>query len=64
MNSAETCENPAGPALDLAYLLDYVMEEVKPLQWQAVVDSAVPLKVSAPEICKPAISPSLVCAYS
>lgn len=34
-----------GPALDLEFLLNYVMNEVKPLDWQRVVDSPVPLKV-------------------
>lgn len=38
----------AGPALDLVYLLDYVMNEVKPLDWQAVVESPVPLKARLP----------------
>ena len=35
-----------GPALDLSYLLDYVMTEVKPLDWQAIIDSPIPLKVA------------------
>lgn len=35
----------AAPALDLSYLLDYVMEEVKPLDWDAVIKSPIPLKV-------------------
>ena len=36
-----------GPALDLSYLLDYVMMEVKPLNWQAIIDSPIPLKVAS-----------------
>ena len=38
---------PAGPALDLDFLLDYVMHEVKPLDWEAVLNCGVPLKVPA-----------------
>lgn len=41
-----TCSILAGPALDLSFLLDYVMNEIKPLDWQAVVDSPIPLKVN------------------
>ena len=33
--------------LNLPYLLDYVMREVLPLDWQAVVRSDIPLKVGA-----------------
>ncbi|KAI8470618.1 MAG: hypothetical protein J3K34DRAFT_458747 [Monoraphidium minutum] len=35
------------PAMDLSYLLDEVMMEVTPLDWQAAIDSPVPLKVVA-----------------
>ena len=37
----------AGPALDLAFLLDEVMQRAKPLDWAAVLASPVPLKVVA-----------------
>ncbi|KAK9806904.1 hypothetical protein WJX72_006985 [[Myrmecia] bisecta] len=36
-----------GPVLNLKFLLDYVMEEVKPLDWEAVLRSPIPLKVVA-----------------
>lgn len=35
----------AGPALDLTFLLNEVMENVKPLNWDAVIKSPIPLKV-------------------
>lgn len=35
----------AGPVLNLSFLMDEVMEEVKPLYWDAVLDSPIPLKV-------------------
>ena len=35
----------AGPVLNLSFLMDEVMEDVKPLFWDAVLDSPIPLKV-------------------
>lgn len=35
------------PVLNLAYLIDYVMRRVQPLDWDAVVASDIPLKVGA-----------------
>ena len=35
----------AGPVLNLSFLMDHVMEKVKPLFWDAVLDSPIPLKV-------------------
>ena len=35
----------AGPVLNLSFLMDHVMEKVKPLLWDAVLDSPIPLKV-------------------
>lgn len=35
----------ADPVLNLSFLIDYVMEEVKPLNWDAVLASPIPLKV-------------------
>ena len=43
--TASACR--AGPALDLAFLLDEVMQTAKPLDWAAVLASPVPLKVVA-----------------
>lgn len=37
----------ATPVLNLPYLVDYVMQEVSPLRWDAVLSSPVPLKVVA-----------------
>ena len=37
----------AGPVLNLSFLMDHVMEKVKPLFWDAVLDSPIPLKVLA-----------------
>ena len=37
----------AGPVLNLSFLMDHVMEKVKPLFWDAVLDSPIPLKVFA-----------------
>ena len=37
----------AGPVLNLSFLMDHVMEKVKPLLWDAVLDSPIPLKVLA-----------------
>lgn len=31
--------------LNLSFLMDEVMEQVKPLYWDAVLDSPIPLKV-------------------
>ena len=36
-----------GPVLNLAFLMN-VMENVKPLNWDAVLDAAIPLKVIFP----------------
>lgn len=39
---------PGGPSvLNLPYLLDYVMHDVCPLDWEAVLQSEIPLKVVA-----------------
>ncbi len=35
------------PVLDVGYLLDHVMEEVLPLEWDKVVNAETPLKVAA-----------------
>ena len=32
--------------MNLEFLLDFVLDFVKPLDWQAVLDSPIPLKVS------------------
>lgn len=40
-------ELTAGPVLNLGFLIDDVMERVKPLYWDAVLDAAIPLKVPA-----------------
>ena len=37
----------AEPVLDLSFLIDYVMEEVKPLRWDEVLASPIPLKIVA-----------------
>ncbi len=37
----------AEPVLDLSFLIDYVMEEVKPLHWEEVLASPIPLKIVA-----------------
>ena len=37
----------AEPVLDLSFLIDYVMEEVKPLRWEEVLASPIPLKIVA-----------------
>ena len=33
--------------LNLSFLIDYVMEEVKPLNWDGVLSSPIPLKVGS-----------------
>ncbi len=38
-------KNEQGPVLNLSFLMDHVMELVKPLYWDAVLDSPIPLKV-------------------
>lgn len=40
-------KQPPRPALDLSILLEEVMGEIKPLNWDAVIQSPVPLKVRA-----------------
>jgi len=35
------------PVMNLDFLIDYVMNEIKPLDWEAVLESPVPLKVIA-----------------
>ena len=35
----------AGPVLDLSFLIDHVMMDIKPLHWGDVISSDVPLKV-------------------
>ena len=37
--------------------MDEVMEQVKPLCWDAVLDSPIPLKVSYPSPATPALHP-------
>ncbi len=40
--------SPSGrPVMDLSYLVDHVMHHVKPLDWEAVIQSPVPLHVVA-----------------
>jgi len=43
-------EPPPRPALDLSVLLDDVMGIVKPLNWDAIINSHVPLKVVASDL--------------
>ena len=50
------------PALDLDYLIDYVMSEVIPLNWDAVVQSDVPLKVVAS--CVDSLAPIVLDAFT
>ena len=38
----------AGPVLDLSFLIDHVMMDIKPLHWGDVISSDVPLKVGEP----------------
>ena len=45
--TAQTNAVRAAPALDLGFLLDEVMVREKPLDWDAVLASPVPLKVIA-----------------
>jgi len=40
------------PIMDLGYLIDHVMQQVKPLDFQAVMDSPIPLKVVASSLDK------------
>lgn len=47
-----------GPVLNLGFLIDDVMERVKPLFWDAVLDAAVPLKVVAS--CLDSLEPILL----
>ncbi len=42
-----TADGPDRPAMDLAYLLDHVMTNVRPLDLAAVINSPLPLKASA-----------------
>ena len=42
----DTLPPAAGPVMNLEFLLDFVLDFVKPLDWQAVLDSPIPLKVS------------------
>jgi hypothetical protein len=44
----ESSADEANPALDLRILLDDVMQKNKPLDFQAVIESQPPLKVTAP----------------
>ena len=45
MRNSKPCG--AEPVLDLSFLIDYVMEEVKPLHWEEVLASPIPLKIVA-----------------
>jgi len=47
VEGVEGADTEANPALDLRILLDDVMRDNKPLDFQAVIDSQPPLKVSA-----------------
>ena len=40
----------ADPVLNLTFLLDHVMENLKPLKWEAVMRSNIPLKVKLPAL--------------
>lgn len=40
------------PVMNLSLLLDEVMEHKKPLDWQAVVESPIPLKIVASSLTK------------
>lgn len=42
----DTLPPAAGPVMNLEFLLDFVLDFVKPLDWLAVLDSPIPLKVS------------------
>jgi hypothetical protein len=42
--ASPTC-TAAGPVLDLSFLIDHVMMDIKPLHWGEVIRSDVPLKV-------------------
>lgn len=41
----------AGPVLNLSFLVDDVMENAKPLYWDAVIEAPIPLKVCKPPSC-------------
>ena len=42
----QTCVLPgAGPVLNLSFLIDDVMEGVKPLYWDSILEAPIPLKV-------------------
>ena len=43
----------AGPVLDLSFLIDHVMMDIKPLHWGDVISSDVPLKVGQQKRKKP-----------
>ena len=59
-SSSDAADPP--PALDLDYLIDYVMSEVIPLDWDAVVQSDVPLKVVAS--CVDSLAPVVLDAFT
>ena len=40
----------AGPVLDLSFLIDHVMMDIKPLHWGDVICSDVPLKVGGDKL--------------
>ena len=43
--SRQSGEGPVKPVLDLSFLIDHVMHSVHPLDWDAVLESPLPLKV-------------------
>lgn len=53
VEGVEGVDTEANPALDLRILLDDVMRDSKPLDFQAVIDSQPPLKVSAGLVSTP-----------
>ncbi|KAK9856443.1 hypothetical protein WJX84_002513 [Apatococcus fuscideae] len=50
------------PVLNLNFLLNYVMEELKPLDWEAVIRSPIPLKVVAS--CLDTLQPVILTDFS
>jgi len=45
-------KDSTSPALDLSFLIDHVMEKEHPLDWDAVLNSPIPLKVVASSLDK------------
>lgn len=45
MQVVKAAMSAAGPVLDLSFLIDHVMMDIKPLHWHKVIGSDIPLKV-------------------